>query len=66
MSSRYASSLYGGATVIGLDQESAPNLQGTGALASVREGINLLEGNIVAEFADDTKFPEGSTYDLLQ
>jgi hypothetical protein len=30
------------------------------------ESINLLEGNIVAEFADDTQFPEGATYELVE
>lgn len=30
------------------------------------EGINLLEGNIVAEFADDTRFPEGASYVIVQ
>jgi hypothetical protein len=30
------------------------------------EGVNLIEGNIVAEFASDTPFPEGATYELVQ
>ena len=30
------------------------------------EGINLLEGNIVAEFDSDARFPEGASYELLQ
>lgn len=29
------------------------------------QGINLLEGNIVAEFDDGTQFPEGATYEIL-
>ena len=30
------------------------------------QGINLIEGNIVADFAYGTKFPDGATYEILQ
>jgi hypothetical protein len=30
------------------------------------QGINLLEGSIVAEFAFGTQFPDGATYEILQ
>lgn len=30
------------------------------------QGINLLEGNIVADFANGTQFPDGATYEILR